>query len=482
MLESSSSLPGVPVLGKQRIPVHFFAAASVPLLPEHLTAIGHLADLPGAVQVVALPDLHLKPDLEAPSSLAVAMRDTLVLGLSSPSPNCGMALVKTELQEDDLDDEKLQSLFRGLASLMPLSPQEPALSRGEVLDILERGAQAVLEKYALPVSLLDQIDQRGSALAGVADVERAVLQAVPLALIEIGRWRFGQVGRGNHFLELQVVDKIHNPVAARSWGLREGQVVVMYHADSGLLGALAGRIYAHRMKNTKRGRLLEWRIKLPFHLLHGSPARLFHRLIYHILPRRLAFIPAHSPEGRQAWTALQAAANYAYANRLAVFAHLTSALRETFGADLAAPTLLWDAPHNSIRPESIEGEELWVHRHNAARVSPPSHLPAHSPYADTGHPVLLPGLDVATSYLCSSGEGAALSLLSADHGAGRTAYRLGQPLTAGASTRVFGYTGQAPELRPHLSDDGVREVVDVLHENKIAHPVAALRPVAVLKA
>jgi tRNA-splicing ligase RtcB (3'-phosphate/5'-hydroxy nucleic acid ligase) len=482
VLEGSSSLTISPVLGKKRVPVQFFTAPSSPLQSDHVAALVHLSELPGVAQVVALPDLHLKPNLETPSSLAVAMRDTLVLGLSSPSPNCGMSLAQTCLRLEDLNHSTLDRLFHNLAARMPLSSPEPVLSKEEVLDILQRGAQAAVEKYDLPPAVLNFMEQRGAALGSIADPEKVVLDAVPPALIDAGRWRFGQIGKGNHFLELQVVDKLHNHETAKAWGLEEGQVVVMYHADSGMLGAFVGRLYAHRQKNTWRGRLYEWQIKLPFHLFRGSPTRLFHRLASFVLPRRLAFIPAHSEEGRRAWVGLQAAANYAYANRLAVFSHLTEALRQVLGPDFATPTLLWDAPHNSIRPEKIAGEDLWVHRHNAARVIPPSHLSSESPFLQTGHPVLLPGLERTSSYLCSAGEGAAFSLLSADHGAGRTAQQLGRALPAGPSTRVYGYAGADPEIRPHISDDGLLEVLSVLKENDIAHPVASLRPIAVLKA
>ena len=70
-------------------------------LLERLSCSGLLALPP-----VALPDLHLKPALETPSSTATATQDTLVLGLTSPSPNCGMALAATSLGEDDLDQER----------------------------------------------------------------------------------------------------------------------------------------------------------------------------------------------------------------------------------------------------------------------------------------------------------------------------------------------------------------------------------------
>jgi len=445
---------------------------------ERLNRSGLLACPP-----VALPDLHIKPALETPSSTATATRDTLILGLTSPSPNCGMALARTSLYADDANDANdatLDALFGELARRLSLNPHAPVLSPDETADMMLRGAKAAIERYDLVPSTPDYMDQQGNALPPDVDAQ-AVLRAVPRALLGIGGWKFAQVGRGNHFLELQVVDEIHDEIVARAWGLEEGQLVVMYHADSGLLGAFVGRLYAHRRKNTWRGRLYEWRIKLPFQLRIGSPGRVFYRVNYHIAPHRLVTIPADSEEGQRTLLALQAAGNYAYANRLAVLAALRDALRSVWGADCDSPDLLWDAPHNGIRREIIGDRKLWVHRHNAVRVEPPSQTPAHSPFAQTGHPVLLPGSDRTSSYLCVADEGAANTLHSADHGAGRSALRLGRPLHNGATTRLYTYKNGLTEMVPHLSDDGVDAVAQVLRACDIARPVARLRPLAVLK-
>lgn len=482
---NSGTVHTIPARGKMRAPVRIYASRRLMPDERELAALTRLAKLPYVEQVVALPDLHLKPKLETPSSLAAATREHLVLGLSSPSPNCGMALAKTGLHLDDLSEERLDALFSHLASRFPLEPASPVLSSDEAAQILVRGAAAAVKRYGLSTSTYDYMEQGGDALAGAAAPDgllKNVLRAVPASLREAARWRFGQVGKGNHFLELQAVEKIHDRAAAAAWGLEEGQLVVMYHADSGYLGAFVGRLYAYRSKNTWRGRQIEWRAKLPFHLFNGNPLRLPQRMAYHLLPRRLAPIPAGSPEGGRAWLALQAAANYAYANRLAILAGLRDALIQVWGAGALEPELLWDAPHNSIRREYINDRMLWVHRHNAARVEPPSLARIGSPFASTGHPVLLPGTERTWSYLCAAGEGAAGSLHSAGHGAGRAAMRLAQALSHAGNTRIYGYEGKAPVVRPHLSSDGLEEVLSILHSNDIARPVAALRPLAVLKA
>jgi tRNA-splicing ligase RtcB (3'-phosphate/5'-hydroxy nucleic acid ligase) len=461
-------------------------ALSPPGLPPDPRAMRTLARIERtgllAAPPVALPDLHVKPRLETPSSTATATRDTLVLGLTSPSPNCGMALARTALTAADLNPASLDALFRALAQRLSPDRTTPSLTPDELLTAMQHGATAAVDWYGLDRDTPQYMDQQGNALA--REVDTASLErAIPPTLLEIARREFGQVGRGNHFLELQVIDEIHDAAIASAWGLAEEQIVVMYHADSGRLGAFVGRLYAHRRKNNWRGRLIELRVKVPFQFVVGPWARLGRRIGYHFLPRRWTPIPANSEEGQRTILALQAAANYAYANRVAVLAALRDAMQEVWGSQLAPPALIWDAPHNGIYYEALQpdGPTVWIHRHNAARVAPAAALPANSPYRATGQPVLLPGTERTSSYLCVSGAGAASTLNSASHGAGQLANLLGQPLANAATTRVYGYDGAEPVEQAHLSQDGVTAVLDLLAARDVLRPVARLRPIAGLK-
>jgi tRNA-splicing ligase RtcB len=48
-----------------------------------------------------------------------------------------------------------------------------------------------------------------------------------------GLTQIGTLGSGNHFLEIQKVDKILNPETAKTFGItHEGQVTVMIHCGS----------------------------------------------------------------------------------------------------------------------------------------------------------------------------------------------------------------------------------------------------------
>lgn len=474
-------------LAEQRVRgVTAITSADLPLTTDAMRVLERLSRSGLlALPPVALPDLHLKPALETPSSTATATRDMLVLGLTSPSPNCGMALVATSLNRDDLDERRLDDLFERLAAALDPDRSGPviddatleeALLHGALASVVSGGQSQVAPHHALP--------DGGQAFSSEEVVAHRddILASVPTGFRPLARREFGLIGRGNHFLELQVVEEVLDGATATAWGIALGQVVVMYHADSGHLGAIAGRLFAHRRKNTFRGRLIEWRVKFPYHLLDGGPPPDRWRRLRYFLPRPWLPIRADSAEGRRCRWALGAATNYAFAGRLAVLEALGQALEAVWGMGAGSPRLIYDAPHNGIWRERIGEQVLWVHRHNAARVIPPSRLPADSPYRGTGHPVLLPGTERTSSYLCAGSEGAAGSLHSAGHGAGRAVQALGRERGETVTfTRVYGYGDRRVELRPALSDDGVDAVLQGLVTFDIAHPVARLRPVAVLK-
>jgi RNA-splicing ligase RtcB len=439
-----------------------------------------------ALPPVALPDLHLKPTLETPSSTATATHDTLILGLTSPSPNCGMAMIATSLGEQDLNDARLDSLFQHLSAALDPDGRTPAIDDTTLDKVLLHGAEAWVKRMEWESQVVDtwaiQDHGRAFSTAQVASDRAEILASVPRGFRQLAQREFGLIGRGNHFLEVQVIDKVLDEPRMNAWGLSRGQVMVMFHADSGHLGAIAGRLFAHRRKNSFRGRIIEWRVKVPYHLLSGGFLRFLPRRLRYFFPYRWAPIEANSSEGQRCLRVLGAAANYAFAGRQAVLETLGRVLGRVWGTVADQPRLVYDAPHNGIWREQVGSQSYWVHRHNAVRVIPPSRLPAANPYADMGHPVLLPGTERTSSYLCASSEGAAGSLHSAGHGSASAVRALGHKLhDPSRFTRVYAYGSSRSTPTHHLDDSGVKAVLQALSDHDIVRPVARLRPVAVLK-
>jgi RNA-splicing ligase RtcB len=177
------------------------------------------------------------------------------------------------------------------------------------------------------------------------------------------------------------------------------------------------------------------------------------------------------------------AMNYGFAFRLSTYASLQALFRQTFG-----PTdsrIVVDSPHNSIYEEEINGESALVHRHNAARAYPASRLPEHPIFSQIGQPLLLPGTNRTSSYLCVAGEEAAAGLYSASHGAGSNVKTfvqrgLSKADPKGRTTLRFNYSRAEPTEVPQLDDRGVDDVIQVLTRHGVVRPVARLRPFAVL--
>jgi tRNA-splicing ligase RtcB len=194
-------------------------------------------------------------------------------------------------------------------------------------------------------------------------------------------------------------------------------------------------------------------------------------------------VERESDEGQRLLLANAMAMNYGFAFRLSTYASLQALFRKTFGPTEAR--LIVDSPHNSIYEEEVDGQLALVHRHNAARAYPAARMAGHPLFSRTGQPLLLPGTNRTSSYLCVAGERAATSVYSAAHGAGTNVKRflqqgLSQPDRHGRTTLRFDYSRASPTTVPHLDDRGVDDVLEVLSTNGVVRPVARLRPFAVL--
>ena len=99
--------------------------------------------------------------------------------------------------------------------------------------------------------------------------ERLVAE-MPALTWQLARLRFGTVGPTNHFVELQEVEEILDPEAARLLGIREGQVTLQYHAGGGVLTGEIGHLFARR-RDTARVMRAAMAVQKP--LFHLATAR-----------------------------------------------------------------------------------------------------------------------------------------------------------------------------------------------------------------
>lgn len=96
-------------------------------------------------------------------------------------------------------------------------------------DVLEEGVRwAVKEGYGWKEDL-EFIEEHGC-------LKDADASYVSDKAKERGRVQLGSLGSGNHFLEVQYVEKVFDEEAAEIYGIEENQVVVLVHTGSRGLG------------------------------------------------------------------------------------------------------------------------------------------------------------------------------------------------------------------------------------------------------
>ena len=384
--------------------------------------------------------------------------------------NCGVRLLNTTLTETDVRPrvtEVANQLFRDVPSGMGQEGRLP-ISAGELDNVLERGAQWMVAQGYGRAEDPDHIEERGR-IPG-ADAERVSQRAKSR-----GSDQLGTLGSGNHFLEVQVVDRIFEPVAATRFGLGEvGRVAVFIHTGSRGLGHQVCEDYLR----VAEANLRRYSITLP--------------------DRQLACMPLGSPEARQYLAAMAAAANFAFANRQLI----THWVREAFARVMKRPAeelglnVVYDVAHNIAKNEehAVGGgrQVVCVHRKGATRAFPAGHPSLPMEYRDIGQPVLIPGDMGRYSFVAVGTERAMReSFGSVCHGAGRLQSRgamrrtmhnvdLVHDLAAqGITVKVHSRGGLVEEASAAYKD--VADVIRVVAGAGLATPVVRLRPLAVIK-
>ncbi|MFA7000749.1 MAG: RtcB family protein [Candidatus Omnitrophota bacterium] len=458
-----------------RVPGLIFADKK--LLPKiqsdrSLEQVANVAHLPGIVgHALAMPDIHWGYGFPIGG---VAATDPEEGGVISPGGvgydiNCGVRLLRTQLTEDDVRPE-LRGLVGALFNRIPCGvgqSGEIRAGRKEMRRVLLRGARWAVENGLGDPSDVDHTEARGA-------LEGADPDAVSERAYERGYDQLGTLGSGNHFLEIQVIDRVFDEEVASLLGLSLGQVTVMIHSGSRGFGY---RSCEDSLEAARRS-LVRYKIQVP--------------------DIQLACAPIHSPEGRHYLAAMRAAANYAWANRQC----LTALAREVFEQFLKRSPrdlgmdLIYDVAHNIAKFEKFKsgGKEkmLCVHRKGATRAFAPGEADLPEDYREIGQPVIIPGDMGRNSYLlvgtqqamdetfgtCCHGAGRAMSRVAALKAArGRSIAR--ELEAKGIIVMARGHKGIAEEQPDAYKD--VNEVVDAVHGAGLARKIVRMRPVGVIK-
>jgi tRNA-splicing ligase RtcB (3'-phosphate/5'-hydroxy nucleic acid ligase) len=435
---------------------------------QSLVQAMNVATLPGIVgPSLAMPDIH--QGYGFPIGGVAAM--DIDYGVVSPGGvgfdiNCGVRLVRTNLTENEVRP-RLKQLIDQVFRDVPCGTGTEGrvkIKRTDLDNVLRKGARwMVANGYGEPRDA--EFAEAGGALEG------ALPGKVSDRAKERGGPQLGTLGSGNHFLEVQYVEGVHDRPAATAMHIDEKQVVVLIHSGSRGLGHQVCTDYVALMNQV----MLKYNIRLP--------------------DRQLACAPIRSDEGQSYLGAMAAAANFAWANRQAILHLLRGAFQRVFSPETRL-SLIYDVCHNIAKREryEIDGRqrEVLVHRKGATRSFPPNHSEIPADYRPIGQPVFIPGsMGTASWVLVGQERSMRETFGSVCHGAGRllsrTAVRKGKNAREeqrkleehGILVRSESRDGILEELPEAYKN--VDEVIEVVHRAGLAKKVARLRPMGVIK-
>lgn len=457
-----------------RVPVRILATHT---LLEHIAGDRSLeqavnaATLPGLIgHVVVMPDMHQGYGFPIGAVAATEYPD----GVISPGGigydiNCGVRLLTSTLQAeaakpymDTLATRLNQYCPSGVGQAGVVSLNVPELER-----LMREGSCWALKNgYATETDVART--EEGGCLEG-ADPSKVSQRAQAR-----GRAQIGSLGAGNHFIEVDRVDEVLDPVTAATFGLQAGCLVVQIHCGSRGLGHQVCTDYVQEFQ------------------------AVVHRYGIDLPDRELVCAPMDSPEGRAYLGAMRAAANFAFVNRQLLAHSARRAFEETFSGKAKGWQLVqvYDLCHNIAKVEThvVDGHALkvCVHRKGATRAFGPGAPGLPPEYRKTGQPVLVPGsMGTASWVLAGTEKSMLLSFGSSCHGAGRMMSRAkakhelrGEDLRLslqqqGIQVRAGSLSGLAEEAPSAYKD--VDEVVETVVSAGIANKVARLVPLAVVK-
>jgi len=415
----------------------------------------NVASLPGIVgPSLAMPDIHQGYGFPIGGVAAMDWHH----GVVSPGGvgydiNCGVRLLRTNLEEPEVRarlKELVDQVFRdvpcGVGGKGHFNITAKQLDR-----ILEEGARwMVANGYGSELDV-ERCEERG-CLAG------ADASCVSDRAKERGRPQIGTLGSGNHFLEIQFVERIEDEDAARGMNLHPGQVVVLVHSGSRGLGHQVCTDFLAQMGAAMK----KYGIALP--------------------DRQLACVPIQSPEGQDYLKAMRAAANFAWANRQAILYYLRSSFAHVFGKKTHVD-MVYDVCHNIAKREKHTWEgrsvDVLVHRKGATRAFP-------------GQPVLVPGSMGTASWVLVGAEGSMRETFgTVCHGAGRMMSRHAAKKGRDARQVQRELEERGILVRSETRDGIIEEVpeaykdvdavIETVHTAGLARKVARLRPMGVIK-
>lgn len=432
-----------------------------------LKQVRNVASLPGIQKAaMAMPDIHPGYGFPIGGVGAFDAENGIISAAGVGFDcNCGVRTLKTGLKKPEIENKK-QQLAEKLFQVIPAglgSTGDIHLDKEEINEVIKHGAEFAVERGYGTKQDLEYTEENGK-------IEGAKPENISDKAKKRQYKQIGTLGSGNHYLEVQYVDKIFDEKAAKAYGIKENDTLASIHCGSRALGHQVGTDYLKVLKKASK----KYDIK--------------------IREKELVCAPFKSEEGQKYFSAVKGAINTAFANRQALTGLTRQAFEKVYGDEKI--TQLYDVGHNTAKEEEhkVNGKkkDLVMHRKGATRAFGPGRKEIPKKYRKVGQPVLIGGTMGTSSYILKGTQkGMDETFGSSCHGAGRTMSRnqaksefwgetvQGKLKKQGIILKAHSKPGIAEEAPGAYKD--VDRVVNISHETGIAERVARVKPIIVVK-
>ena len=435
---------------------------------EPLKQVMNVATLPGIVKAsIAMPDIHLGYGFPIGGVAGFDYDD----GIVSPGGvgydiNCGVSLIATDLDYDEYKcsvNRVLDELYKTVPAGID-NKSSFRINCNDENEILSSGLEwAFRNGYATDKDIM-HTEENGYMTSNISTVSEKAMKR--------GKNELGTLGAGNHFLEIDRIDRIFDRETAKKFGSeRENKLAIMIHTGSRGLGHQVATDYLTRLNE------YDGSVKIPE-------------------DKQLISVHINSKPGEDYINAMNAAANFGFVNRQIITYKIRQAFEKITGLDFESMGIntVYSLAHNMAKVEtySIDGikRKLLVHRKGATRAQPAGNTTGY--FRETGHPVIIPSHMGGPSYVLVGLKGNEETTFSSScHGAGRI-------LSRKVATERFTVDGVKDDMRSRGiylrattakavveespgSYKNIDDVIAVIQGAGIASPVVSLMPVAVMK-
>ena len=431
---------------------------------ESLKQVKNVATIPGIIKYsIAMPDIH--EGYGFPIGGVAAMDKSN--GFISPGGvgydiNCGVRLLRTDLFINDINDKLFEignAIFNAVPSGIGSKNAISTVSKKELKEVTLKGARWAVEKGYGSFEDLNLTEDNGC-------IENNGFEFISERAMERGRKQLGTLGSGNHFIEIQIVDEIFSYKDAEKFSLEKGMVAIMLHTGSRGFGYQVCDDFLNIMR------------------------RNHNKFGYTPPDAQLIAVPFQSRYGKEYFNAMNAAANYAWANRQIIKGLIEDAILKIVKISPRYLNLeqIYDVSHNIAKVEN----NLLIHRKGATRALPPGNKLLPEKYREIGQPIIIPGdMGTASYLLIATSKTYNETFSSTCHGAGRTLSRR-KALKRFKSNDVLerleqkGIIVLAKNKRTIVEEvpdayKDVEEVVNVVDQCRLVKKVARFKPIAVIK-